>query len=143
LTIARVLACYRIHGQNLWSNSGTDGHRLPARIEQRAAEVELMRHHAARRGVELPPENALDHEIAFINYRLMAKALHLDYPGSLADTRLSLLERAYSVLRKERYPLPLSLAHGLWFGALAVSPAVAAERLIRLRFQRGLRARAA
>jgi hypothetical protein len=40
------------------------------------------------------------------------------------------------VLRKERYPLKLSLAHAVWFGVMAVAPAPAARELIRLRFKR-------
>jgi Glycosyl transferase family 2 len=137
LTIPRALACYRVHGKNLWSSTGSDAARLPARIAQRERELDVMQQHAARRGVTVPDTNPLDHEIAFLNYRLMAKALHLDYSGAQADSRWRLLHRAYQLLWRERYPWRLSLSHGLWFGALSVSPEAAARRLIRLRFQRG------
>ena len=137
VTLPRVLASYRIHGKNMWSNTGSDAARLPARIEQRAAEVALMQRHARERGVAVPAENALDHELAFINYRLMAKALGLRYAGSDRDSRWRLLRRAYRALRAERYPLKLSFAHGLWFGVLSLLPADPAARLVQLRFQRG------
>jgi glycosyltransferase involved in cell wall biosynthesis len=138
VTIPRQLASYRIHGRNLWSNTGTDLQRLPERIRQRVSEVALMRRHAVERGVDLPAESALDHEIAFVNYRLMAKALGLSYDGSLRDTRAGLLGQALKVLKNERYPARLSLAHAVWFGALALAPRAPAERLMRLRFQRSL-----
>lgn len=136
-TIARPLASYRIHGKNLWSNTGSDLQRLPERISQRAAEISLMQQHARRRGVSVPEQNALDHEIAFVNYRLMAKALGLDYEGARSDTRARLLQQAFRVLRQERYPARLGLAHAAWFSALAVSPRGPAQQLMRLRFQRG------
>ncbi len=139
VTISKVLARYRVHGQNMWSNTGSDASRLPARIEQRASELALMAEHARARGVEVPSENALDHEIAFVNYRMMAKTLGLPYHGAESDSRLGLLWRALRVLRNERYPAKLTLAHALWFGALAVTPKGPAGRLMRLRFQRGQR----
>jgi len=138
VTLPRPLGSYRIHGKNLWSNTGTDLQRLPERIRQRASEVALMQRHARERGVALPRQNALDHEIAFVNYRLMAKTLGLDYEGSRHDTRGTLLSQALKVLKQERYPARLSLAHAVWFGALAVAPRAPAERLMRLRFQRSL-----
>jgi glycosyltransferase involved in cell wall biosynthesis len=138
ITIPRQLASYRIHGKNLWSNTGTDLQRLPERIRQRASEVALMKRHALERGVQLPDESALDHEIAFVNYRLMAKALGLSYDGSRHDTRAGLFGRALRVLKNERYPARLSLAHAAWFGALALAPRAPAERLMRMRFQRSL-----
>lgn len=136
-TIARTLASYRVHGKNLWSNTGSDLQRLPERIRQRSAEVALMRRHAHRCGVSLPDASALDNEIAFVNYRLMAKTLGLDYEGAHLDTRAGLLQQAFRVLRQERYPARLSLAHAAWFGALALSPRGPAQQLMRLRFQRG------
>jgi glycosyltransferase involved in cell wall biosynthesis len=136
-TIAKTLASYRIHGSNLWSNTGSDWQRLPERIRQRASEIALMQRHAQKRGVSLPEQSALDHEIAFVNYRLMAKTLGLAYEGSSRDTRARLLQQAFRVLRNERYPARLSLAHAAWFSALAVSPRGPAQRLMRLRFRRG------
>lgn len=138
VTIPRQLGSYRIHGKNLWSNTGTDLQRLPERIRQRASEVALMQRHARQRGVDLPEESALDHEIAFVNYRLMATALGLSYDGSRDDTRARLFGQALKVLKNERYPAHLSLAHAVWFGALALAPRAPAERLMRMRFQRSL-----
>jgi hypothetical protein len=136
VTIAEVLGSYRIHGSNRWSSNGSDLSRLPRRIEDRLLEVAILRQHAKERSVPLPSGNALDHEIAFINYRMMAKKLGLSYEGSGADSEASLLQRAFEVLRQERYPLRLSLAHGVWFGVLALAPQGPARQLIRLRFER-------
>jgi hypothetical protein len=139
LTIPRPLARYRIHGQNMWSNRSSDFGRLPERIAQRTAEVALLEAHARSRGLGLPAARALDNEIAFVNYRLMAKALGLSYVGAAHDTRTGLLRQALRVLRHERYPAALSVAHACWFGALALAPRGPAAQLMRLRYSRGAR----
>jgi len=136
VTIAAVLGSYRIHGSNMWSSGGSDFERLPYRIAHRLSEVALMRRHARARGVPVPPGNALDHEIAFVNYRLMARKLGLRYEGDTLESSTQLLAAAWGVLRAERYPLRLSLAHGAWFSLLSIAPAPAARELIRLRFRR-------
>jgi glycosyltransferase involved in cell wall biosynthesis len=138
-TVARPLASYRIHGRNLWSTTANDFGRLPERIRQRLDEVELMQRHARRRGVDVPSGSVLDHEIAFVNYRMMAQALGLDYPGCADDSRPRLLRQALRVLQAERYPAQLALAHAAWFSALSVAPQAAAEALIRRRFSRNAR----
>ena len=137
VTIPEVLASYRVHGRNLWSNAGADAERLPARIRQRQSEIALLRRHAADLGVALPQENVLDHELAFVNYRLMAKKLGLTYPGSKRESITGLLGRAMGVLWRERFPMRARLAHALWFSSVAASPAPATHALMRLRFQRG------
>jgi len=138
VTIAEPLAAYRVHGQNLWSNTGGDAERLPLRIGMRLAELALLRRHAAERGVELPAESPIEHEIAFVNYRMLAQKLNLTYPRSERDSPRSLLVSALALLRRERYPLPARVAHALWFGALFLSPPPAARGLMRLRFRRGV-----
>lgn len=138
VTLAEPLAAYRVHGQNLWSANGGDAERLPVRIRTRMAELALLRRHAAERGVELPTESPLDHELPFVNYRLLARKLGIPYPGSERDTNRRLLESAVRLLRRERYSWKARLAHGLWFGSLCLSPAEAARVLMRLRFRRGV-----
>ena len=95
-----------------------------------------MRRHAAARGVPVPEGSILDHELAFINYRLMARKLGLSYEGSASDSRSSLSKLASSALRHERLPLRLSLGHLLWLSALCGASRPAARRLIQLRFNR-------
>jgi hypothetical protein len=137
VTIPETLASYRVHGQNLWSNTGGDAERLPARIRMRQAEVALLRRHAAELGVSLSARNVLDHELAFLNYRLMAKKLGLAYPGCEADTISSLLSKAWQLLQQGGYSLRQLAAHGAWFSVLAASPMAATRGLMRLRFRRG------
>jgi glycosyltransferase involved in cell wall biosynthesis len=138
LTIPEPLAAYRVHGQNLWSNTGGDAARLPQRIGQRLAELSLLRRHAAERRVELPRESPMEHELAFVNYRLLAQKLGLDYAGSERESAHQLFASALRLLRRERYPWRASLAHGLWFSVLYLSPPAAARGLMRLRFRRGV-----
>jgi glycosyltransferase involved in cell wall biosynthesis len=137
ITIPEALAAYRVHGQNMWSNTGADAARLPERISTRLAELDLLERHAAERGVELPAESPIEHEIAFVNYRMLAQKLSLPYTDSSADSPRGLLGSAFRLLRRERYPLATSVAHAVWFGALYLSPPLAARELMRLRFGRG------
>jgi glycosyltransferase involved in cell wall biosynthesis len=135
VTLPEVLAAYRIHGQNLWSSRGNDFARLPERIRQRRAELDLVRVHADRTGQQAP-EVSLDHEIAFLNYRLMAQQLGLSYPGSPIDSKLGLFLKALRLLKREGYPLRHGLAHASWFAALGLGPKPVARALMQLRFRR-------
>ncbi len=137
-TIPLPLGSYRIHDSNMWSSGGSDVDRLPRRIAHRMKEISLMQQHAQARGVAVPQVNALDHEIAFINYRLMARKLSLPYEGETADSGARLRASALTVLRAEKYPLKLTFAHALWLGALGIAPAGVAREMIRLRFRRHL-----
>ncbi|MGA2449928.1 MAG: glycosyltransferase family A protein [Polyangiaceae bacterium] len=134
VTIPRALASYRVHGSNSWAPTSSDWGRLPDRICRRQWEVDFLRDHAQRRGVALPPGNVLDHELVFINYRLLAWRLGLDYVNKSNDSPLSLLRHAASVIRAERCPPRAALAHAAWFGALFASPRWLARELFRLRF---------
>lgn len=140
VTIAEPLGSYRIHGANMWASDGGDRLRLPQRIRHRRSEERLMRRHAAARGVAVPEGSILDHELAFINYRLMAKKLGLAYEGAAEDTVASLATSGTDLLldaaRKRALPARLVLAHLLWFGVLAGAPAPAAQGLFWLRFNR-------
>jgi glycosyltransferase involved in cell wall biosynthesis len=142
-TIPRVLGAYRLHGRNRWSSDGADQERLPERISHRQSEVLLLRRHAAARGIPLPDGNVLDHELPFINYRLMAWRLGLEYPGKTDDSPAKLLASALSVIRSERLPLRLALQHLAWFSVLSGVPPALAASLIRLRFNRAAIAQSA
>ncbi|MCI0365511.1 MAG: hypothetical protein L0219_16735, partial [Phycisphaerales bacterium] len=136
VTVSQALGSYRLHGSNLWSSSGSDQWRLPKRIQGRQREVAFMREHAARRNVALPPGNVLDHEIAFINYRLMALKLGLDYPGRGNDTAMTLFRSACRVLLRQWFPFKLRISHFAWFAVLVVSPRSIVDGLFHLRFNR-------
>jgi glycosyltransferase involved in cell wall biosynthesis len=136
VTIPRPLGSYRIHGANAWSSNGADLGRLPERIRHRKTEEAFMRRHATARGVVVPEESLLDHELASINHRFMALRLGLSYDGDNDDSTTSLFGRASRALYEERLPLRLSLGHVLWFGALSIASRSAARRLIHLRFNR-------
>ncbi|HTV24462.1 MAG TPA: glycosyltransferase [Polyangiaceae bacterium] len=141
VTLPEVLGAYRLHGRNRWASDGADRLRLPERIEHRRTEERLLRRHAQARGVRLPESSILDHELTFINYRLLAKKLGLDYEGSADDTVTSLLSSGCRlVLEEARHgqglPARLMFAHLLWFGVLSGAPKPAARGLYSLRFNR-------
>ncbi|HKO52361.1 MAG TPA: glycosyltransferase family A protein, partial [Polyangiaceae bacterium] len=136
ITIPKPLGCYRLHGANKWTTSPSTDLRLPVRIRNRRREVADMRWHAAQRGVPVPAGDVLDHELAFVNYRLSALVLGLDYEGRATDSRFRLFRAAGEVLRSERLPLKVAVAHALWFTALLVTPRPLARGLIHLRSNR-------
>lgn len=96
-----------------------------------------MRAHAVRRGVAVPADDVLDHELPFLNYRMMAMKLGLDYPGRSRDTVAGVLRAARRAVAEEHLPAKLAMAHLAWFHVLAAAPARATPALIRLRFGRG------
>lgn len=134
--IPEALAAYRMHGENRWTTRGGDESRLPARIARRRKEHAILAEHAARRNVPLSEADPLDHELPFINYRLMAKRLGFPYDGDERDKRFALLLSGLRTIREDRYPLRMAAAHAAWLGALALVPRPLAAPLIQLRFQR-------
>jgi glycosyltransferase involved in cell wall biosynthesis len=141
-TIPLALACYRLHGANRWAHDGANPSRLSKRIGVRQEEVAFMRRHAEERGVSVPEGNVLDHEIVFLNYRLMALRLGFDYEGRDDDTPGLLLRRAIRVLRRERLPPRMTAAHLIWFAALAAATPSVARALYGVRANRSAPAQA-
>jgi glycosyltransferase involved in cell wall biosynthesis len=137
ITIPRALGSYRVHGANLWSSTGNDNSRLPKRIQHRRLEISMMQQYAKQRNVALPEVDALDHELPFINYRLMALKLGMNYEGKDRDRAVGLAWRGCHLAVKESLPLSLKLSHVGWFMVLMLMPTrMAVESLIRLRFNR-------
>jgi hypothetical protein len=137
VTIPRTLGSYRLHGRNLWASRGNDVTRMPERIGFRRGEIATLRAHAARRSVEMPAADPLDHELPFLNYRLSALKLGMEYPGRSADSVPGLLARAGRAILGEDLPPRLKAAHLAWFMALALAPRSLAARMMWLRFNRG------
>ena len=136
ITVPKSLGCYRVHGANAWSSNGKDLTRLPERIDLRLTEFDALKAHASKQGVQLAPGNLLDHELTFINYRLMSLRLEQTYRGSGTDTPASLWRLGMAFLRAERMPLRIKLAHAVWLTAMRIAPGSLAKSLITLRFNR-------
>ncbi|HXI56316.1 MAG TPA: glycosyltransferase family A protein [Polyangia bacterium] len=136
VTIARPLGAYRIHGANMWASGGSDTDRMPERIRHRRGEIALLREHAARKGVALPAGDILDHELPFLNYRLGALKLGMDYQGKDVDSVAGLLTRAGRAIVVEALPVKVKLAHLAWFVALGLAPGPLAARMLWLRYNR-------
>jgi hypothetical protein len=136
ITLPQPLAYYRIHGSNIWTPKGADFARIPERINNRLDEIEIMRAHARMRNKPLPSGNVLDHEIAFINYRLMALKLGQTYNGMVGDSPFRLWWRGIVLLAAERLPVGLTLAHAIWLSVLVITPRSLVAYMIWLRFNR-------
>ena len=80
--------------------------------------------------------DVLDHELAFVNYRMAALKMGMDYPGRSTDSVARLIGCAARALRAEMLPARAKAAHFAWFVALGLAPRPLAERLLWLRFNR-------
>ncbi|HQR51850.1 MAG TPA: glycosyltransferase family 2 protein [Burkholderiales bacterium] len=134
-TLPEALGRYRLHDRNLSAKTRASS-GLVDTIARRRAELAEMRRHAASRGVRLADADPLDHELPFLNYRLMAVRLGLDYPSSERDRPLVLLRKAWRHLRQEALPASVKLMHAAWFVVLAVLPGRWVSLLVKVRFER-------
>ena len=145
VTLPDCLASYRLHGANMWSSNGLDLKRLPERIAARIRELDELVAHARARGVALPaaPDGGasgsaamLDHELAFLNYRLMALRLGQTYPGRERDTPGRLWRTALRCLAQQPMGARHRALHTVWLSALWLAPRPLAAALVSLRFRR-------
>ncbi|HEV8550229.1 MAG TPA: glycosyltransferase family A protein [Polyangiaceae bacterium] len=136
VTIPEPLACYRLHGASAWSLDGSRAAGFARRIERRRREVAVLRLHASRRQRPLPAGDVLDHELSFVNYRLMALKLGLEYPGRPGDSTSRLLFLAWRALRGQRFPVRVSMTHLAWFVAFSLAPGALARGLVAWRYER-------
>lgn len=136
--IAEALGMYRLHEANQSYHGGAShlGSRFAKRISLRQSELQHLRTHAQARAVALPTGNLLDHDITFINYRLMLKRLGVDYEGAAHDCPVQLWMAGMRTLAHRPLRTRLKLNHGLWLTALLCSPGWLARCAIALRFNR-------
>lgn len=137
--VPQALAFYRLHDSNLnYHGAAADdfGRRFARRVSLRISELTHLREHARKRSIELPAGNLLDHDLTFINYRLMLKRLGASYEGSESESVGALWKAGIAVLLERPLPLRLKLTHALWLTTLLCSPRWLANRLIAARFQR-------
>ncbi|WP_294639486.1 glycosyltransferase family 2 protein [uncultured Aquabacterium sp.] len=136
ITIPEVLGSYRVHGSNLWSNTGNDNAKLPRRISHRQLEIAAMKHWAQRKGLPPVSVNPLDYELPFINYRLMAMRLGLDYAGRDKDNVLKLVWAGCTEGLRQPVPWTQKIGHLGWFPLIAILPKALLQPLIRFRYNR-------
>jgi glycosyltransferase involved in cell wall biosynthesis len=141
ITLREPLGSYRIHQTNTWSNTGSDERRLPDRIHRRRREVAALRERARDLGIDLPLGDVLDHEIAFVNYRLQAWRLGIPYDQKERDAPARLLKAGLRLTGD--YPPPLALTQTLWLCALFAAPPGTVKLLFAARAQRSRWRRAA
>ncbi|MET0660397.1 MAG: glycosyltransferase family A protein [Steroidobacteraceae bacterium] len=138
ISLSQPLGQYRLHGSNASRARVTARAALPhfsRRIAIRHAELDVLRQHAAALGVSLPGD-PLDHEIVFVNYRLMARKLRECYVHSERDSTPHLWWRGIRLAWNGAHPLTARMAHSLWFCVLALCPTALAPLLTELRFDR-------
>lgn len=134
--VPETLGAYRLHGKNRWATKGNEESLLPRRIARRRRELGLLPVHAERTGRALAAFDPLDHELPFINYRLMALRLGQKYDGDERDTPWRLFQLGLETIQDDRYPLQMAMTHAAWLCAMVGLPRSVAAQLIQLRFNR-------
>ena len=135
LTLPLTLGRYRLHDKNQ-SLKTRECSGLANVIAHRHRELAEMQRHAALHGVRLPGVDPIDHEIPFLNYRLIATKLGSPYPGSDQDRPVKLLLKALQQLSREGLPAKTAMVHAIWFLVLAMMPTAVVLPLVQLRFDR-------
>lgn len=139
VVVPDALGLYRLHDANQsyhGSASNAIGRRFAKQVGLRASELRLLAEHAAVRAIALPPGNLLDHDLPFVNYRLMLKKLGEAYEGGAGDSAFGLWRAGMVLLSRRPLPVRLKLGHAAWLTTLLCSPRALAGRLIALRFNR-------
>ena len=139
VTIAQPFGCYRVHQANQsYHGAGTQGveQRFVKQIALRRSEEQALQQFATQQGVKLSSVDLLDHELVFLNYRLMVKKLRQPYEGSETDTVGGLWNRALTFLAQRPLSFKYRLQNLVWLSVLAVAPPRMARQLVLLRFNR-------
>jgi glycosyltransferase involved in cell wall biosynthesis len=139
VTLDRAHGCYRIHQSNKsYHGVGTKRveERFSKRIALRRSEERGLQALAAERGITLAKADLLDHELVFINYRLMVKKLGEPYDGSADDTLYGLWRHGIRFLLRRPLTLRFRIQNSVWLTVLAVAPKALARHLVLLRFNR-------
>lgn len=135
LTLPKVLGGYRLHDCNLSAKTRASSGLVDI-IVRRREELAEMRRHAASRGVKLPEADPLDHELPFLNYRLIALRLGMSYSGSDRDSPSRLLRKALRQVGREGLPLTVAAMHAVWFLLVSVLPKQGVSVMVKARFER-------
>jgi glycosyltransferase involved in cell wall biosynthesis len=133
VTLNRVLGCYRVHGANDGAQRTLAADKFSRFIRHDQHRVELLRQHAARRGVELRGD-PLDRAVLHQQYRLASLRLLPHRHPIPGETALHVAARGVAAAWSAGDRLPARLFLTLWFLAAAVLPQRWALRLIALRF---------
>ena len=141
MTIPHVLGQYRLHGRNVSQQHAVPSVAsfpdFPKRIAIRRRELAILREQAAELGIDLPKGDLLDHELVFVNYRLMARRMKMAYAGDADDSAFGLWRKGLAILANGNYGGQARMANRLWLTALLLSPSRIARTLVELRFNRG------
>ncbi|MDD1519195.1 glycosyltransferase [Bradyrhizobium sp. WBAH42] len=139
-TIIEPLGQYRLHNRNISRINDTGQINIvpdfASRIRIRKLEFDMLRDHARRIGKPLPQNDLLDHELVFVNYRIMARKLeHED--GTDADRSLmGLWWKAILVIWHGPYGYGAAIKHLVWVCSLTPLPNRLARLLIHARYSR-------
>lgn len=140
VTIVQPLGQYRIHSRNI-SRSNERGQtaaipQFARRIGIRKQEFEVLRQHAAALGVTLPQGDLLEHELVFVNYRLMARKMREEDAKDSHRTLWHLWRAGASCILKSPITSRARSKHLVWITCLALAPTGLARQMIRLRYNR-------
>ncbi|WP_051380371.1 glycosyltransferase family 2 protein [Bradyrhizobium sp. WSM1743] len=140
ITISDPQGQYRVHQRNN-SRRSLSGNiafipDFATRIRYRKEEFDILREHAARLGRALPSGDFLDHELVFLNYRIMARKLLREDGSDHTRSLLDLWTKGMIAIGRGHFRWSVALKHTIWICSVTLLPASLAQRLIAMRFSR-------
>lgn len=140
-TIVEPMGEYSIHGANKSHEDQGRSFAKPQfarRIDIRRAELALLADHCIRLDRPVPLRDPLDHEIAFVNYRMIAHRIHRHRTDSRSPGRFHFWKRGVTLGLRDGGGIRQRLSHVAWFSALFVAPQRVVGLLIDARYGRAV-----
>lgn len=139
VTIPEALGQYRLHRNNI-SRVDAAGQinivpDFASRVQIRRLELEMLKEHADRLGRSLP-NDILDRELVFVNYRLMARKIGREDQGDVARPLLWLWWKGVLVAFRTPITFSARIKHLVWVNVVTIAPGPIARLLINLRYNR-------
>lgn len=133
LTLDTVLGFYRVHGANIWAQQGLDPERFGFYVERDLGRVRFLRDHAGTLGIDVA-ENALDHAVEHMQYRLVSARLARHRHPVAGETLARATARAMRAVLRSNRSAPAKVCLIGWMAGVALAPRGGAERLVTWRY---------
>jgi glycosyltransferase involved in cell wall biosynthesis len=133
VTIYEPLACYRIHGNNLYMMNKIDPGRFAAECRSFELRLDYFIGRCRKWGIPFDPAAARNRSIWALECRLVADKLAC-FKNPLEDPIWRILSYTLKAYMNRELPVSNRIIRAVWLLVVAVSPRPLARRLIGFRF---------
>jgi hypothetical protein len=132
ISIEKVLGYYRVHGRNLRAAQQFDAAKFVTLVQMKGEELAFLREWASKLGVRLAINPC--HEASFVEHRIAALRLELQWPAGRRDKIVKLVAVATKNVIRSDEPLLRRILRLLVTLATVTAPKPMARRIVELRF---------